>query len=107
MSNRAKEGDMYCMNAPGFRGHFIILVRVEMPWMYFYDTVDKQYFIAPYNEFKRAQKLIAHSPDDRHKLPYVDFVKSIPDQIWYPLKDYCEKAMRKTAIKHRNFIKKV
>ena len=106
-SNRFKEGDMFGINAPGYRGHFVILVKVEMPWLYFYDTVDRQYFMTSYTDAKRAEKLIAHSPDDRHKLPYLDFVKSIPDNIWYPLKQYCDQAMKKTAIKHRNFIKKV
>ena len=59
--SRFKEGDMFGVNAPGYRGHFVILVKVEMPWLYFYDTVDKVYFMTDYTDAKRAEKLIAHS----------------------------------------------
>jgi len=54
MSNRFKEGDMFGINAPGYRGHFVILVKIEMPWLYFYDTVDKVYFMTDYTDTKRA-----------------------------------------------------
>ena len=64
---------MYALNAPGYRGHFAILVRVDTPWLFFYDTIDKVYFMTNVSDLKRAEKLVAHSPDDRHKLPYVDY----------------------------------
>ena len=49
-----REGNMYALNAPGYRGHFVILVKIEMPWLFFYDTVDRQYFMTNYTDAKRA-----------------------------------------------------
>lgn len=103
--SKIQEGNMYALNAPGYRGHFAILVRVDTPWLFFYDTVDKVYFMTNVSDLKRAEKLVAHSPDDRHKLPYVDYVQTIPDKIWFPLKTYCDSVMKSKPIKHRNFVK--
>ena len=108
MSNSIREGNMYAINAPGSRGHFAILVRVETPWLYFYDTIDKVYFMTTVSDVKRAMKLHTQIPmgrDDLRQLPYLDLVETIPDKIWQPLKSYCDQVMRKKAIKHRNFIK--
>lgn len=108
---KIKEGDMFYLNAPNFRGHFVILVRVENPWMYFYDTVSKEYFMTTYDDTKRAMDVKADMPQYMRgkieivKVPTIEFVKTIPDNIWFPLKDYCEEAMKKKTIKHRNFIR--
>ena len=103
--SKIREGNMYAINAPGYRGHFAILVRVDTPWLYFFDTVDKVYFMTTVSDVKRAEKLIAHSPDDRHKLPYLDFVETIPDKVWFPLKSYCENVMKTKPMGQRNFVK--
>lgn len=101
---KIKEGDFYALNAPGLRGHFIIVVRVELPLLFLYDTIDKEYFKTTIEEFKRAKTFIAESPDDRHRLPYVDYVKTIPDNIWFPLKKYCEERMRLKPVKTRSLM---
>ncbi len=103
MSSRVKEGDMFCVNAPGLRGHFIILVKVENELLYFYDTVDKIYFITSREDIHVAMNM--NAPHPTHKIPFVDYVKTIPDNIWIPLKQYFQVAMRTKSVKNRKIMK--